>query len=221
MNGIRKVADSLHDSDCPDQSGSRPKSARSQRESLPEKYEILARFFDSLDTSIRLLRLKGSSPTFANICNHIWSCLPKQKQCLSLIYGLLENVISGHGDISWLLFWFHFGFDEDQVYMVDEISKEMLLERSNREKPDANSNTRKVPNLSLEMPIEALGKQQLAASHLSGSFRRFFSRKVACNDGNNASQNLSKASLQPLVVPVPELPQRGNCCCSIPRRIVV
>ncbi|XP_058197100.1 CDT1-like protein a, chloroplastic [Rhododendron vialii] len=34
---------------------------------LPEKYEILGRFFDSLDSSIRLLRLKGSMSTFTNI----------------------------------------------------------------------------------------------------------------------------------------------------------
>ncbi|CAL5432731.1 unnamed protein product [Camellia sinensis] len=34
---------------------------------LPEKFEILGKFFDSLDSSIRLLRLKGSRSTFANI----------------------------------------------------------------------------------------------------------------------------------------------------------
>ncbi|KAG5514563.1 hypothetical protein RHGRI_035835 [Rhododendron griersonianum] len=34
---------------------------------LPEKYEILGKFFDSLDSSIRLLRLKGSMSTFTNI----------------------------------------------------------------------------------------------------------------------------------------------------------
>ncbi|CAL5432733.1 unnamed protein product [Camellia sinensis] len=34
---------------------------------LPEKFEILGKFLDSLDSSIRLLRLKGSGSTFANI----------------------------------------------------------------------------------------------------------------------------------------------------------
>ncbi|KAB1213731.1 CDT1-like protein b [Morella rubra] len=91
---------------------------------------------------------------------------------------------------------------------VDEIPKEMLPESFNR--LDAHSNTRNVPNLSLETPIEALGKQQLAASHLPGSFRRSFSRKVACNDGENASQNLSKTSIQALVVPVSELPLHNS-----------
>ncbi|KAI4301123.1 hypothetical protein L6164_034435 [Bauhinia variegata] len=40
---------------------------------LPEKYEMLAEFFNSLDSSIRLLRLKGSTPTFTNICPKIQS----------------------------------------------------------------------------------------------------------------------------------------------------
>ncbi|KAI4349406.1 hypothetical protein L6164_009998 [Bauhinia variegata] len=45
---------------------------------LPEKYEILAEFFDSLDSSIRLLRLKGSIPTFTNICPKI-QCLTDRR----------------------------------------------------------------------------------------------------------------------------------------------
>lgn len=35
---------------------------------------MLAQFFDSLDSSIRLLRLKGSMSTFTNICPKI-ECL--------------------------------------------------------------------------------------------------------------------------------------------------
>ncbi|XP_020275955.1 CDT1-like protein a, chloroplastic [Asparagus officinalis] len=38
---------------------------------LPEKYEILVDFFNSMESSIRLLRLKRSLPTFANICSSI------------------------------------------------------------------------------------------------------------------------------------------------------
>ncbi|GER29701.1 homolog of yeast CDT1 A [Striga asiatica] len=34
---------------------------------LPEKYELLDKFFNSLDSSIRLLHLKGSAPIFAHI----------------------------------------------------------------------------------------------------------------------------------------------------------
>ncbi|XP_054802581.1 CDT1-like protein a, chloroplastic [Prosopis cineraria] len=45
---------------------------------LPEKYEILGEFFDSLDSSIRLLHLKGSTTTFTNICPKI-ECLTDRR----------------------------------------------------------------------------------------------------------------------------------------------
>ncbi|KFK34710.1 hypothetical protein AALP_AA5G181700 [Arabis alpina] len=38
---------------------------------LPERFVILEEFFNGLDTAIRLLKLKGSSTTFANICPKI------------------------------------------------------------------------------------------------------------------------------------------------------
>ncbi|CAL9246371.1 unnamed protein product [Arabidopsis halleri] len=38
---------------------------------LPERFEILEVFFNGLDTAIRLLKLKGSSTTYANICPKI------------------------------------------------------------------------------------------------------------------------------------------------------
>ncbi|KAM3397846.1 hypothetical protein P3S68_001360 [Capsicum galapagoense] len=34
---------------------------------LPEKYEMLEKFFSSMDSSIRLLHLKGSATTFTNV----------------------------------------------------------------------------------------------------------------------------------------------------------
>ncbi|GMY06218.1 CDT1-like protein b [Fagus crenata] len=88
INEVRKVADTL-----------RPKSARRQIQSwpdaaetpahkpkkpvaepikLPEKYEVLAQFFDSLDSSIRLSRLKRSASTFTNICPKI-ECLTDRR----------------------------------------------------------------------------------------------------------------------------------------------
>ncbi|XVF21607.1 hypothetical protein REPUB_Repub12eG0104600 [Reevesia pubescens] len=43
------------------------KSPPKTTDKLPEKYEILCGFFNSLDDAIQLLRLKGSMPTFTNI----------------------------------------------------------------------------------------------------------------------------------------------------------
>ncbi|KAL3531243.1 hypothetical protein ACH5RR_010565 [Cinchona calisaya] len=45
---------------------------------LPEKYEILDKFFCSLDSSIRLLRMKGSTTTFTNISPKI-ECLTDRR----------------------------------------------------------------------------------------------------------------------------------------------
>ncbi|PKA48450.1 CDT1-like protein a, chloroplastic [Apostasia shenzhenica] len=56
----RKVSGSFSDSACkPLADGNLVK--------LPEKYEIISEFFNCMDTSIRLLKLKGSMPTFSNI----------------------------------------------------------------------------------------------------------------------------------------------------------
>ncbi|KAM0949648.1 putative CDT1 Geminin-binding domain, DNA replication factor Cdt1 [Dioscorea sansibarensis] len=38
---------------------------------LPEKYEKLVEFFNCMESSIRLLRLKGATSTFSNICSSI------------------------------------------------------------------------------------------------------------------------------------------------------
>ncbi|KAA3459339.1 CDT1-like protein a, chloroplastic [Gossypium australe] len=51
-----------------------PKTSSDSSDKLPEKYEILCGFFDSLDSAIRLLKLKGSMPTFTNICPKV-ECL--------------------------------------------------------------------------------------------------------------------------------------------------
>ncbi|XP_057966065.1 CDT1-like protein a, chloroplastic isoform X2 [Malania oleifera] len=45
---------------------------------LPEKYEMLGEFFDSMDSSIRLLRMKGSMSTFTNICRKV-ECLTDRR----------------------------------------------------------------------------------------------------------------------------------------------
>ncbi|URE44166.1 Membrane-associated apoptosis protein [Musa troglodytarum] len=52
--------------------GFSPKSSKARGViKLPEKYEILCEFFNCMESSIRLLRLKGSMCTFANILSSI------------------------------------------------------------------------------------------------------------------------------------------------------
>ncbi|KAL0844112.1 hypothetical protein Bca101_017358 [Brassica carinata] len=96
--GNRSVALSVNE--APQAAGSRGgsrdptgnvSSARSQlvfsnktaeKEKIPEKYETLGKFFDALDSSIVLSRLRGSKPTFSNISGKI-EHLTERRFCYS------------------------------------------------------------------------------------------------------------------------------------------
>ncbi|XVE72958.1 hypothetical protein DITRI_Ditri11bG0079400 [Diplodiscus trichospermus] len=65
----KQILSRATESPPPKPSGDRP---------LPEKYEILCGFFDSLDSAIRLLKLKGSIPTFTNISPKV-ECLTDRR----------------------------------------------------------------------------------------------------------------------------------------------
>ncbi|XVF71980.1 hypothetical protein PTKIN_Ptkin12aG0084100 [Pterospermum kingtungense] len=54
------------------------KTSGDRPDKLPEKYEMLCGFFNSLDSAIRLLKLKGSMPTFTNISPKI-ECLTDRR----------------------------------------------------------------------------------------------------------------------------------------------
>ncbi|KAJ6352291.1 hypothetical protein OIU76_001494 [Salix suchowensis] len=51
----------------------RKDQSRDGHSKIPDKYEILGEFFDNLDSSIRLLRMKGSMSSFSNISPKIES----------------------------------------------------------------------------------------------------------------------------------------------------
>ncbi|WMV06828.1 hypothetical protein MTR67_000213 [Solanum verrucosum] len=51
---------------------------------LPEKYELLEKYFNSMDSSIRLLHLKGSATTFTNISAKVESLIDKRFTCSHL-----------------------------------------------------------------------------------------------------------------------------------------
>jgi chromatin licensing and DNA replication factor 1 len=59
-----------------DSSSSSPSKRKSsnknaEKEKLPEKYENLGKFFEALDNSMLLSKLRGSKPTFSNISKQI------------------------------------------------------------------------------------------------------------------------------------------------------
>ncbi|WOG87184.1 hypothetical protein DCAR_0206407 [Daucus carota subsp. sativus] len=72
---------------------------------LPEQYEILDKLFSSLDSSIRLLRIKGTVSTFANIS-------PKM-ECLT------DRRFS-HGQLAQLKFIFPEAIEIEKILMRDE-----------------------------------------------------------------------------------------------------
>ncbi|EEF30014.1 CDT1-like protein a, chloroplastic [Ricinus communis] len=62
----------------PEESTGGEKSNKQPEEKIPEGYEILSEFFDCLDSTIRLMRLKGSMPTLTNISPKI-ECLTDRR----------------------------------------------------------------------------------------------------------------------------------------------
>ncbi|XP_044491250.1 CDT1-like protein a, chloroplastic isoform X2 [Mangifera indica] len=72
---------------------------------LPEKYRQLAEFFDSLDSAIRLLKLKRSMSTFTNICPKI-ECLTDRR--------------FSHGHLAQLKFILPEAIEIKKVLMFDE-----------------------------------------------------------------------------------------------------
>ncbi|XP_020409389.1 CDT1-like protein a, chloroplastic isoform X2 [Prunus persica] len=77
----------------PDESPKKKLVGRSEK--LPEKYEILSEFLNGLDTSIRLLRLRGLKPSFTNICPQIECLTDRRFTCghLAQLKFVLPEVI--------------------------------------------------------------------------------------------------------------------------------
>ncbi|KAJ0230161.1 CDT1-like protein a [Hirschfeldia incana] len=63
-------------------SSSASKRKNTDKDKLPEKYEILGKFFDALDSTIVLSRLRGSKPIFSNISGKI-EHLTERRFCYS------------------------------------------------------------------------------------------------------------------------------------------
>ncbi|KAB1213734.1 CDT1-like protein a, chloroplastic [Morella rubra] len=212
---VRKVAESLHDSDCPDQSDCQPKSARRLIESWHPSLNLrnLRAAQSICQKTIKFLRsflIAWTVPSTRSVEGRFsYSHLAQIKFILRDAIQI-RRVLVFDERTSCMKPDLHISINVDAIEIdgklksesvnlhlrkifrarladfskshpeVDEIPQERLPEPFSRQKLDAQSNA-----------IEAFGKQQLAvASHLPCSFREWF----------------SKASLQPLVVPVPESP---------------
>ncbi|KAB1217402.1 CDT1-like protein a, chloroplastic [Morella rubra] len=156
--------------------------------SLPERYEILAKFFDNLDSSIPLLRLKSS----ANICPKV--------ECL------IDRRFS-HSQLAQIKFIMRHEIKIKRVLAFDERTSCMFPDLHISINVDAIKNDAKLKSESGNLHLRKIFQARLA--DFSKSHPEVL-QKLGRNDAENASPNLSKTSLQPLVVPVPELPLHNS-----------
>ncbi|KAH8509390.1 hypothetical protein H0E87_011232 [Populus deltoides] len=87
--------DSTTDTTTSKQPKPRKNQSRDGHNKIPDKYEMLGEFFDNLDSSIRLLRMKGSMSTFSNISPKIESLTDRRfthKHLAQLKYIMPEAI---------------------------------------------------------------------------------------------------------------------------------
>lgn len=212
---------------------------------LPEKYEILGKFFNSLDSSIRLLRLRGSVSTFTNICPKV-ECLTDRRfsyghlaQLKFILPDVIEikkvlvhdertccmkpdlhvtmnvDAIKNEGMLklacgnSHMRKVFHGRLlDFFKAHPEGEVPEGTLPEPFNQSELDLHVSTIKASSSSLidEALTDALEEPQpAAASHLSQSFRKCFSKEVLSIEAVHSNPEQSLVSVQPSVPPVSEL----------------
>ncbi|KAA8550765.1 hypothetical protein F0562_002449 [Nyssa sinensis] len=188
---------------------------------LPEKYDILGKFFDSLDSSIRLIRLKGSMPTFTNISPKI-ECLTDRRFSQSHL-AQLKYILPEAIEIKKVL-----TLDDQTNCMKPDLHVMLNVSAIGNdgklETDSGNSHVRKVFRARLldfikahpegdEVPEEMLPEpfnqskkdmhaehKPAAASHLSRTFQRHFSQKVSSDEAVNINQQPSIMPLEPSVL---------------------
>ncbi|KAK6164496.1 hypothetical protein DH2020_001360 [Rehmannia glutinosa] len=213
----------------------KPKKSASAEIKLPEKYELLDKFFNSLDSSIRLLQLKRSATTFTNISPQIetltdrrftYSHLAQLKfimpeaivvekvlrhdertSCMKPDLRITLNVeaianksksksLSGNLLLRKVFHGRLLDFFKSHPE-GDEVPEEALPEPFSRLKenasaksaqPSASSSMSETPNLA------SFGRQTVAGSHLSPSFKARFTQRGIIHHTANIKQDQSVGS---------------------------
>ncbi|KAH7864774.1 hypothetical protein Vadar_033654 [Vaccinium darrowii] len=209
----------------------RPKKKVDEPIMLPEKFEVLCKFFDSLDSSIRLLQLKGSMSTYTNIRPKVEHFTDRRFSYahLAQLKFLLPNVIEIKKDEGQLksTSWNSQMRNVFRARLLDfvkahpegEVPKETLPEPFNQSNKDGHITTTKALNSSFSETLTAVlaEPQPAAASHLSQSFRKHFSIHVSCDEEVVAYQEQSIVSPQPLILPIsePHVKEISSCASSV------
>lgn len=176
------------------------------------RYEILAEFFNSMEISIRLIRMKGLSPTFPNICSSIQNLTDRRftyEHLAQLKYILPEAIVVKkvllHDEVTCCLKpGLHVTLQVDSIGDNEDsgdlrrVFRERLVNFS-KEHPEGEDipedqlphpfNQTKpsiCPNahtLSCQPSSDTFPQEQVAIpSHMSRSFQRRFSQKVPISD---------------------------------------
>ncbi|XP_019224125.1 PREDICTED: CDT1-like protein a, chloroplastic isoform X2 [Nicotiana attenuata] len=208
---------------------------------LPEKYEMLERFFNSMDSSIRLLNLKGSATTFTNISAKVENLTDKRFSyshlaqlkfilpeaieiqkilkhdertcCMKPDLYITLNANAVDGSEKWI-------FNTRSVLLRkvfrsrlldffkshpggDDIPEETLPGPLSQSKQAVTNSSRpSVSSLTNETPDGAFLLQSVAASHLSGSFRRCFSKQASITGGNAEQDRAGLVPVSPSSIPL-------------------
>ncbi|KAJ6850558.1 CDT1-like protein a, chloroplastic [Iris pallida] len=178
---------------------------------LPEKYDILAEFFNSMEISIRLIRMKGLSPTFPNICSSIQNLTDRRftyEHLAQLKYILPEAIVVKkvllHDEVTCCLKQdLHVTLQVDAIGSNDDsehlrrVFRERLVNFSKQHPEGEDIPEDQLPHpfnqtkpsiclngYSLSKPSpDSFPQEQFAGpSHMSRSFQRRFSQKVPISD---------------------------------------
>ncbi|XP_011028782.1 PREDICTED: CDT1-like protein a, chloroplastic [Populus euphratica] len=211
---------------------------------IPDKYEMLGEFFDNLDSSIRLLRMKGSMSTLSNISPKIESLTDRRfthKHLAQLKYIMPEAI-----EIKRVL-----RFNEQTSCMKPELlvtvnadaiecddgklkseSKNMYLRKVFRSRladfyrdhPQGDD----IPEEMLPEPFNRLSllketsaveeEQPIVASLLPQSFQRRFSQKGTKIEAENALQKLVSSAFEPCPYKI-SLNEEISCSAPSPAKV--
>ncbi|PHU29351.1 hypothetical protein BC332_01444 [Capsicum chinense] len=165
-----------------------------------EKYEMLEKFFSSMDSSIRLLHLKGSATTFTNV--------------IAKVESLTDRTFT-YSHLAQLKFILPEAIEIKKIIKYDERSCCMKPDLYITLNANAVDNNEKWKSNSSSLPLRKVFRSRLldffkshpelvAVSHLSGSFRRSFSNRTSITGGKDGKEEdrVGLVPVSPVSIPL-------------------
>ncbi|KAJ6730883.1 DNA REPLICATION FACTOR CDT1 [Salix viminalis] len=222
----------------------RKKQDRNGLTKIPDKYEMLGEFFDNLDSSIRLLRMKGSMSTLSNISPKIESLTDRRfthNHLAQLKYIMpeaieIKRVLRFNEQTSCMKPELHVTFNADAIECDDgklkSESKNIYLrkvfrsrlEDFYRDHPQGDD----IPEEMLPEPFNRMSllkettaveeEQPAVASLLPQSFQRRFSQKSTKVEAENDTQKSVFSASKPCPKKI-SLNEENSCSAPSPAKV--